>query len=98
MSKNFAASCKGKWKKALFGMCTDNPTEGGKLSNRDTKADLIAPLNANAILLHATGVPGAYRPPLHYLGTSRTFASCQSSLALGTTKSTMLCRVTRGRA
>ena len=31
----------GELKKALFGICTTNPTKGGKLSNADTKADLI---------------------------------------------------------
>ena len=42
--RNDQESCtklQGELKTALFGMCTNNPTEGGKPRHTDTKADLI---------------------------------------------------------
>ena len=39
--QEFCTKLHGELKKALFGMCTNNPTEGGKPSYTDTKADLI---------------------------------------------------------
>ena len=39
--QEFCTKLQGGMKKTLFGMCTNNPTEGGKPSHIDINADLI---------------------------------------------------------